>query len=79
MILDAIPDGTYTVKVVKVVDAKHVEVVMDNGQETTLAGGATERRLFESPGQTIRSSSRSSSGTVMVYVDLTTTSLSPID
>jgi hypothetical protein len=35
----AIPDGTYTVKVVKVIDAKHVDVVLDNGQETTLPAG----------------------------------------
>lgn len=34
-----IPDGTYTVKVVKVVDPKHVEVVMDTGADTTLTSG----------------------------------------
>ena len=45
----AIPDGTYTVKVVKVVDAKHVDVVMDNGQEATLPAGRSIRRLLESP------------------------------
>jgi hypothetical protein len=32
-----IPDGTYTVKVEKVVDNKHIQVAMDNGAETTLA------------------------------------------
>lgn len=32
-----IASGTYTVKVVKVVDATHVEVVMDNGADATLA------------------------------------------
>jgi hypothetical protein len=35
----SIPDGTYTVKVVKVVDPKHVEVVMDSGSDTTLTSG----------------------------------------
>lgn len=35
----SIPDGTYTVKVVKVIDSKHVDVLMDNGQEATLAAG----------------------------------------
>ena len=34
-----IPDGTYTVKVEKVVDSKHVLVTMDNGAETTLPAG----------------------------------------
>jgi translation initiation factor IF-1 len=35
----SIPNGTYTGKVVKVVDAKHVDVVLDNGQEATLPAG----------------------------------------
>ena len=34
-----IPDGTYTVKVEKVVDPKHILVTMDNGAETTLTAG----------------------------------------
>ena len=34
-----IPDGTYTAKVVKVIDPKHVEVLLDNGQEATLPAG----------------------------------------
>jgi type 1 fimbria pilin len=34
-----IPDGTYTVKVEKVLDSKHLLVTMDNGAETTLAAG----------------------------------------
>lgn len=34
-----IPNGTYTVKVVRVVDAKHVDVVLDSGQEATLPAG----------------------------------------
>ncbi len=32
-----IPDGTYTVKVEKVVDSQHITVMMPNGMETTLA------------------------------------------
>jgi hypothetical protein len=35
----SIPSGTYTVKVLKVIDAKHVEVLLDNGEETTLPAG----------------------------------------
>ena len=31
-----VPDGTYTVKVEKVVDSQHATVLMDNGVETTL-------------------------------------------
>ena len=32
-----IPDGTYVVKVEKVLDSMHLQVLMDNGVETTLA------------------------------------------
>ncbi|HEY8296918.1 MAG TPA: hypothetical protein VIG32_02720 [Candidatus Baltobacteraceae bacterium] len=32
-----IPDGTYTVKVERVVDSKHMQVAMDNGAETVLS------------------------------------------
>lgn len=32
-----VPDGTYVVKVEKVMDAQHMMVRMDNGIETTLA------------------------------------------
>ena len=32
-----VPDGTYVVKVEKVMDAQHMTVRMDNGIETTLA------------------------------------------
>lgn len=39
-----IPDGTYTVKVEKVVDAKHMQVAMDNGAETVLT---TERSTVD--------------------------------
>ena len=34
-----IPDGTYTVTVERVVDAKHVTVQMTNGAESTLGAG----------------------------------------
>ena len=34
-----IPDGTYTVKVEKIVDSKHITVAMDNGAEATLEAG----------------------------------------
>ncbi|GAC1501090.1 MAG: hypothetical protein NVS1B14_05350 [Vulcanimicrobiaceae bacterium] len=36
---ELIPDGTYTVKVQKVLDARHVSVVMQNAVTTTLAAG----------------------------------------
>jgi len=36
---NSIPNGTYTVKVVKIVDPKHVDVVLDNGQEAVLPAG----------------------------------------
>ena len=31
-----VPDGTYVVKIEKVVDGQHATVLMDNGVETTL-------------------------------------------
>lgn len=34
-----IPDGTYTLKVQKVVDSSHLQVAMDNGSTTTLTAG----------------------------------------
>ena len=34
-----IPDGTYTVKVEKIVDSRHITVAMDNGAQTTLGAG----------------------------------------
>ena len=34
-----IPDGTYTAKVLQVLDAKHVSVALQNGVDTTLAAG----------------------------------------
>jgi hypothetical protein len=66
----AIPDGTYTVKVVKVVDPKHVDVVMDNGQEATLPSGRSNVDFSKvQPNDQIKLSLIG--GNVMVYVDLT--------
>ena len=66
----AIADGTYTVKVEKIVDSKHVQVVMDNGSETTLvAGRSTVDFSKVQPADQIKVSIIQ--GTVMVYLDLT--------
>lgn len=66
----AIPDGTYTVKVVKVVDAKHVDVLMDNGQEATLPSGRSNVSFSKvQPNDQIKLSLIG--GNVMVYMDLT--------
>lgn len=66
-----IASGTYTVKVVKVVDAKHVEVVMDNGADTTLAAGRPS--VDFSKVQTNDQLKLSIvNGTVAVFLDLTT-------
>ena len=66
----SIPDGTYTVKVVKVVDAKHVDVVLDNGQEATLAAGrATVDFSKVQPNDQLKLSLIR--GTVMVFFDFT--------
>lgn len=66
----AIPDGTYTVKVERVVDAKHVTVVMDNGNEATLAAGrATVDFSKVQANDQIKLSLIG--GNVMVYLDLT--------
>jgi hypothetical protein len=34
-----IPDGTYTVKIEKVIDNKHIQAAMDNGSEADLSAG----------------------------------------
>jgi hypothetical protein len=64
-----IPDGTYTVKVNKVVDSKHIDVSMDNGSETTLS---TSRDTVDfskiKPGDQVKLSLIK--GQVMVYLDL---------
>ncbi len=65
-----IPDGTYTVKVEKVVDNKHIQVAMDNGAETTLSAGRDTVDLSKvKAGDSVKLSLIK--GEVMVYMDLT--------
>lgn len=66
----SIPDGTYTVVVVKVVDSKHVDVKLDNGQESTLGAG---RPTVDFSKVQANDSLKLSliGGNVMVYLDLT--------
>ena len=65
-----IPDGTYTVKVEKLVDAKHIQVTMDNGAETTLSAGRDSVDFGKvKPGDQIKLSLIK--GAVMVYLDMT--------
>jgi hypothetical protein len=66
----AIPNGTYTVKVVKVVDSKHVDVLLDNGQESTLAAGRpyVDFSKIQANDQIKLSLI---DGNIMVYLDLT--------
>jgi hypothetical protein len=66
----SIPDGTYTAKVVKVVDPKHVDVVLENGQEATLPAGRPYVNFSKvQPNDQIKLSLIG--GNVMVYLDLT--------
>jgi hypothetical protein len=60
-----IPDGTYTVKVEKVVDAQHVTVLMPNGMETTLAAKQSLSFNNLKPNATVKLSM--AKGTVLVY------------
>lgn len=65
-----IPDGTYTVKVEKVVDPKHVLVLLENGNETTLGAGRDTVDFSKvQPNDQLKLSLIK--GTVMVYADLT--------
>lgn len=65
-----IPDGTYTVKVEKLIDAKHIQVVLDNGSETTLTAGRSSVDFSKvQPNDQLKLSLIK--GTVMVYADLT--------
>ncbi len=65
-----IPDGTYNCKVEKLVDAKHIQVTMDNGAETTLAAGRDSVDFDKiKPGDQLKLSLIK--GAVMVYLDLT--------
>ncbi len=64
-----IPDGTYTVKVEKIVDSKHVQVQMDNGTETTLPAGRDSVDFTKAKvGDQLKLSLIK--GAVMVYLDL---------
>lgn len=65
-----IPDGTYTVKVMRVVDSKHVLVTMDNGTETTLSAGRPTVDFSKVKAQDQIKLSLIK-GDVMVYADLT--------
>ncbi|HET9030240.1 MAG TPA: hypothetical protein VFN49_08685 [Candidatus Aquilonibacter sp.] len=65
-----IPDGTYTVKVDKVIDNKHIAVSMDNGSQATLATGRDTVDFGKiKPGDSVKLSLIK--GQVMVYLDLT--------
>jgi hypothetical protein len=67
---NAIPDGTYTVKVVKVLDAKHVDVVLNTGQEATLPSGRSYVDFSKvQPNDQLKLSIIN--GNVMVFLDLT--------
>ena len=65
-----IPDGTYTVKVERVIDAKHMLVTMDNGAETTLSAGR-DSVDFSKCKQNDQIKLSLIKGSVMVYADLT--------
>lgn len=66
----SIPDGTYTVKVLKVVDPRHLQVVMDTGADTTLAAGrATVDFSKVQPNDQLKLSLIK--GSVVVFLDLT--------
>ncbi len=65
-----IPDGTYTGKVLKVIDAKHIDILLDDGKEATLPAGRPYLDFSKvRPNDQIKLSVIS--GNVMVYVDLT--------
>jgi len=67
-----LPDTTYTVTVQKVVDAKNVVVVLENGDTTTLtAGHPTMVFTALKPGDSLKLSL--SKGQVLVFIDLTAT------
>lgn len=64
-----IPDGTYTVKVNKIIDAKHIDVSMDNGSEATLSTGRDSVDFSKiKAGDQVKLSLIK--GQVMVYLDL---------
>ena len=64
-----IPDGTYTVKVERVVDGQHLVVTMDNGAEATLAAGRSNVDFSKiKPDDQLKLSLIK--GSVMVYMDM---------
>jgi hypothetical protein len=65
-----IPDGTYTVKVEKVIDNKHIQAAMDNGSEAELSAG---RPTVDFGPVKVGDSVKLSliKGQVMVYLDQT--------
>lgn len=65
-----IPDGTYTCVVDKVIDATHILVSMDNGDETTLTSGRANVDFSKvKPSDKLKLSL--SKGEVLVFLDLT--------
>jgi hypothetical protein len=65
-----LPDTTYTVKVEKVIDSRHILVDMDNGTSTTLAAGRPTVDFSRvRDGDSLKLST--SKGTVLVFLDLT--------
>lgn len=66
----SLADGTYTGKVQKVIDSKHIEVVLDNGSDVTLAAGRPTVDFSKvQPNDQIKLSLIG--GSVMVFLDLT--------
>jgi hypothetical protein len=66
----SIPNGTYTVKVVRVIDPKHVDVLLDSGQEATLPAGRVNVDFSKvQANDQIKLSLIG--GNVMVFLDLT--------
>ena len=49
-----IPDGTYTVRVERIDDAKHVTVAMTNGMETTFPAVGSANFSSVKPNQTLK-------------------------
>jgi len=65
-----IPSGTYTVKVNKVIDATHIQVTLDNGNQATLAAGRPTVKFNKvQPNDQLKLSLIN--GAVAVYLDLT--------
>jgi hypothetical protein len=64
-----IPDGTYTVKVDKVVDQKHLLVTMDNGFQANLGAGRDSVDFSKvKPSDSVKITVIK--GNIMVYEDL---------